>query len=288
MLDSHTLRLRDGRSLGYAEHGDLSGRPVFLFHGTPGSRMLRHPDETIAHSLHARIITVDRPGFGFSDFKPHRALLDWPEDVLDLADALHIDHFAMAGFSGGGPHVAACAYKIPDRITAVALISSLSPFDSPGSYDMVWPVGFLFRMAKPAPWLLRATAWPSVRMAKRNFDTYLNSVAARLPQSDSEVLHRPEVRTIFHESLAEMFRSGTLGSAWEIGMLARPWGFRPQDIRCRVCLWHGEDDTFHKGYGLAETIPNCETHILPNQGHLLFFNHWKEILTQLLEGPRKS
>lgn len=281
MLNSHQLRLRDGRSLGYAEHGDPMGKPVFLFHGTPGSRMLRHPDETIAHSHHARLITMDRPGFGFSDFK-RRNLLDWPDDVLELADALHIDRFAVAGFSGGGPHAAACAYKLSNRVTSAALISSLSPFDWPGGYKMVWPVGLLFRVGKPAPWLLRAAAWPSVRIAKKNFDAYLNSVAARLPQRDNAVLHRPEVRAIFHESLAEMFRSGTRGSAWEIGMLARPWGFRPQDIRCRVYLWHGEGDTFHKGHLLAEAIPNCETHFLPDEGHLLFFNHWNEILAGLL------
>ncbi|HLV35378.1 MAG TPA: hypothetical protein VKY59_09705 [Spirillospora sp.] len=30
-----TLILKDGRRLGYAEYGDLTGRPVFIFHGHP-------------------------------------------------------------------------------------------------------------------------------------------------------------------------------------------------------------------------------------------------------------
>ncbi len=33
-----TLTLSDGRTLGYAEYGDHTGTPVFMFHGNPGSR----------------------------------------------------------------------------------------------------------------------------------------------------------------------------------------------------------------------------------------------------------
>lgn len=36
---NETLWLRDGRLLGYAEYGDLDGKPVFFFHGWPGSRL---------------------------------------------------------------------------------------------------------------------------------------------------------------------------------------------------------------------------------------------------------
>jgi hypothetical protein len=37
------MRLRDGRSLGYAEYSDPAGKPVFFFQGTPSSRLFRHP-----------------------------------------------------------------------------------------------------------------------------------------------------------------------------------------------------------------------------------------------------
>ena len=35
----NVLRLRDGRLLGYAEYGDPDGKPLFYFHGSPGSRL---------------------------------------------------------------------------------------------------------------------------------------------------------------------------------------------------------------------------------------------------------
>ncbi len=110
----NVLQLRDGRVLGYAEYGNPNGKPVFFFHGLPGSRRQRHPDNSIARELDARIVTIDRPGYGLSDFQPDRRLLDWPDDVAQLADALNIDQFAAIGLSGGGPYLLSCAYMMPD------------------------------------------------------------------------------------------------------------------------------------------------------------------------------
>jgi pimeloyl-ACP methyl ester carboxylesterase len=57
-----TLRLPDGRRLGFAEWGDPAGRPLFLFHGTPGSRLTRQPVEELTRRQGVRVSTVDRPG----------------------------------------------------------------------------------------------------------------------------------------------------------------------------------------------------------------------------------
>ncbi|MBU1879209.1 MAG: alpha/beta hydrolase, partial [Chloroflexi bacterium] len=119
------ILLPDGRRLSYAEYGDPAGAPVFLFRGTPSSRLACHPDDTIATDLGARVIVTERPGFGRSDFQPGRTLLDWPADVVALADALGLDRFAIVGTSGGGPHAAACAYRIPQRLTLAAIVSGV-------------------------------------------------------------------------------------------------------------------------------------------------------------------
>ena len=97
-----TIILRDGRQLAYTEHGDPSGKHVFLIHGNPSSRLMRHPDESIVTSLGARIITADRPGYGRSDFQPNRKLLDMPNDIAQLANAMGINKFSVFGVSAGG------------------------------------------------------------------------------------------------------------------------------------------------------------------------------------------
>ena len=104
--------LPDGRSLGYAAYGDPQGKPLFFFHGFPSSRLEAQFTEGVAGRLGARIIAIDRPGFGRSDFKKERRIRDWPDDVLALADALGIDRFAVLGVSGGGPYAAACAHVL--------------------------------------------------------------------------------------------------------------------------------------------------------------------------------
>lgn len=78
--------------MAYAEYGAPAGTSVFFFQGTPISRLM-YPDEGVTHDLGARLIVADRPEFGPSDPRPGRMLLDWPEDVVALADALGFQRF---------------------------------------------------------------------------------------------------------------------------------------------------------------------------------------------------
>ena len=108
-----TVTLRDRRRLGFAEFGDQQGRPLFYFHGFPGSRLEARLADRISRDLHVRFIAIDRPGYGLSSFKAGRSFLDLADDVCDLADTLEIGRFSILGVSGGGPYAAACARKIP-------------------------------------------------------------------------------------------------------------------------------------------------------------------------------
>jgi len=40
---SQVTEAPDGRTLVFAEWGDLGGEPVFVLHGTPGCRLTRFP-----------------------------------------------------------------------------------------------------------------------------------------------------------------------------------------------------------------------------------------------------
>ena len=136
---SQTIRLKDGRTLGYAEYGTPQGKPVFYFHGFPSSRIDWPLFDTdgMAERINARIIAADRPGYGLSDFKRGRKILDWPDDVIELADALHIERFSVLGISGGGPYALACACRIPARLTTAAIVCGIGPAQAPGARDGV-------------------------------------------------------------------------------------------------------------------------------------------------------
>src|SRR5580765_7402671 len=96
------IKLRDGRTLAYAEYGSPLGLPIIHCHGTPSSRVEGELtfNGAIAAELGVRIIVPDRPGMGRSDFQPARRIVDWPNDVLELAAALKFDTFAVLGSSG--------------------------------------------------------------------------------------------------------------------------------------------------------------------------------------------
>ena len=97
LLSDNIVQLPDGRSLAYAEYGDPTGFPVFLFHGLPGTRLSWGliPDHPFPPGL--RIIAPDRPGYGKSDPKHGRTMLDWPDDIASLADELNLEQFAVVG-----------------------------------------------------------------------------------------------------------------------------------------------------------------------------------------------
>jgi pimeloyl-ACP methyl ester carboxylesterase/uncharacterized protein (DUF952 family) len=282
----NVYRLRDRRLLGYAEFGDPQGQPVFYFHGWPGARLGVRFADTAGERQHARIIAPDRPGFGLSDPQSRRTLLRWPDDVVELADALGIDRFAVLGVSGGGPYAAACAYRVPSRLTGAAIVSGLGPFDSPHALDeMTRANRVLLRMVRRSAWLARPQVWLLSRVARRFPALLLWLARRRLPPPDREIAGRPEVKPLYYDDLPEAFRQGSAGPAQELALFARSWGFRLEDIRMPVRLYQGEIDNVvpvAMGRYQAEAIPECQATFYPNEGHLLVVDRIEEIIRALL------
>jgi pimeloyl-ACP methyl ester carboxylesterase len=278
------LRLRDGRDLGYAEWGDPAGRPLMLFHGLPGSRLFAGLVHEQAVAAGVRLIAPDRPGFGLSTRDPHRRITDWPDDVVELADHLGLERFPVSGISGGGPYAAACAWKMPDRLTRVGLISAVGPFEAPGATEGMLPMNkLLFGPAERVPALGRTL------MALMGLARYLPEGAMKRvipPGPDQEIVSRPEVLHGFHLDLEEAFRQGGWGGpADDMLLAARPWRFPLEEIRVPVHLWQGEEDrnvTPNMGRYLAEKIPNCQAEFIPGAAHLWAIDNFERIARTLL------
>jgi pimeloyl-ACP methyl ester carboxylesterase len=115
-----TITLRDGRQMAYCEWGALDGNPVVFLHGSPGSRLLC-PDEQATRAADVRLLTIDRPGYGRSDPRPSSALLDWPDDYVELADRLRLPPCPVIGWSGGGDQILA------DHLAEAELVAELRP-----------------------------------------------------------------------------------------------------------------------------------------------------------------
>jgi pimeloyl-ACP methyl ester carboxylesterase len=281
----NVVRLHDGRLLGYGEYGAATGYPVIFFHGMPGSRLEGKLAHESASRQNVRLIAPDRPGYGLSDFKPKRRILDWADDVLELADALGIDRFAIAGISGGGPYVAACAWRIPKRLTGAVIISGVGPFEAPGATEgMSRQNRALFGMARRVPPLARALLSVMGTIATRWPQRFIGQMKRAMPAPDRAVLERDGNADTFAEDMRESFRCGSRGAAWEAQLYARPWGFRLEDIAMEVHLWQGGEDVNvapSMGRYQAQAIPNAKLSFYEHEGHLLGITHLDEIFSTI-------
>jgi pimeloyl-ACP methyl ester carboxylesterase len=213
---------------------------------------------------------------GLSTYKAGRSLLDWSDDVVELANSLHIDRFSVVGFSGGGPYAIACAYKIPNRLISCGIVSGV------GHTSL-----FLSFLSKWLPWLI-------LPMTKRFFrdeehaKPLLTKASQKWVEPDRKVLSAPGVAEIMAASLVEAVKQGTKGAAYDGTLIgSRNWGFKLEDIKLSTLyLWHGERDTqipVTAVRTLAKRLTTCKTTYYPNEGHIsLIVNHAKDILNALV------
>lgn len=278
------IELQDGRILGYAEFGPSDGNPVFYFHGFPSSRLDWQlvNEDNLLQDLNVHIIAPDRPGYGLSDFQNGRTILDWPDDVLELANALQIDRFAVLGISGGGPYAAACASKNRERLTKSGIVCGMGPSDAPGMKD-----GVSWRIPGAPSLIRRVTLLLTSTGIQRDPDQFISRSKETFAEPDQQLLDQPEMAAFFLAGMREALRQGTKGANHEAALYTRPWGFNLQDIQTGVHLWHGAQDLnvpISVGRYVAEAIPNCEARFFESEGHLtLPRNHIREILSALIE-----
>src|SRR5437588_3877031 len=125
-----TVRTPEGRELAYVDSGPEDGAPVFLLHGTPGSRLTRYPDTAEYERRNLRVLTYDRPGYGRSQPDRGRAIASAAADIRSIADELGLGEFVTFGVSGGAPHSLACAALLADRVPRAAAMVTPAPSDS--------------------------------------------------------------------------------------------------------------------------------------------------------------
>lgn len=289
MSESRTVRLPDGRTLAYAQWGSPGGRPVLECHGNPGSRILLW-DEAALHRANVRLLTVDRPGIGKSSPSPGRAVIDWAGDVVALLDALGIERVGMLGYSVGGAYAAACAKALPERISALALASSIVPLDEAGAFrDLGRRPEWL--LARRAPWLARGTIAVQRSLLRHRPGIVRAAFAASLSAPDRALLGTdPSLVERGTAMGLEATRQGGAGLVEDLRVVMRPWGFRLEEIAAPTTVWQGDRDgsiPFRWGARLAEAIPRATLRACPGEGHLLLASHLEEIAAELAS-PRLS
>ena len=270
----HLIDRPDGRVLAIEEDGAENGWPVIWHHGTPASRVLSDRDVALAKEQGIRLINFDRPGYGESTARPGRRVVDVVDDVVAIADALGIDRFGTIGISGGGPHVLACAARLPDRVTAAVSLASVAPYEAEN-------LEFLAGMGEQ-----NIEEFAFAVEGREKLDPYLEELASGLRNATAEQIadelttllppvDRESVTGALAQVLERSFHRAVMNGidGWRDDDLAfvRAWGFGVEEITVPVQLWQGKVDLmvpFAHGVWLAERIPNVDARILGDEGHL--------------------
>jgi pimeloyl-ACP methyl ester carboxylesterase len=136
----------------------------------------------------------------------------------------------------------------------------------------------MFSLAKHSSWLHKLLLLFMIRGGATRF---MEGMVSSLPQVDKDILSGMEKG---EENIAESFRCGIKGPAWDQYILARPWGFCLEGINVAVRLWQGDQDVMvppSMGQYLAKRLTQCQAAFCAGEGHMLIFPRWDEILTAL-------
>ena len=282
-----TLTLQDGRTLGFAEYGNGdSQKTIIYFNGSGGSRLEYPTDTLVLSELGLRFIATDRPGHGLSSPQPQRKLLDWATDINQLADHLGVKQFYVMGWSAGGPHALACAYKLPERVIAGAIISGLAPFDRPNPYKgLPIPLKILNFLGRKTPGLVYLFRRLMYKIITGDPDEVGKKLASSLPLADRRLAEKPENQKMLITSIQEGYKQGWQGPAQDDLIINSPWGFRLEDIEVRIDIWQGEIDRnvpLNQGKYQHEKIRNSTLTVMPGQAHMYLLTNWRNVLEKLV------
>lgn len=131
--------------IGYESLGDPDGQTVVLLHGFPYD--VRSYDEVAPRLAEAglRVVAPYLRGYGPTRFRSDETLRSGQQaalgqDVIDLLDALGVEHAIVAGYDWGGRAASVAAALFPERIDGLVTVSGYPIQDIAGSVEPAAPV----------------------------------------------------------------------------------------------------------------------------------------------------
>jgi pimeloyl-ACP methyl ester carboxylesterase len=280
------LTLKDGRKVAYETYGVKNGKVFFYLHGWPASRLSGDTIDMAAKKLNITVISPDRPGYGQSTYSENRKLIDYADDISQIANILSINKFSIIGVSGGGPYAVSCAYKIPEKLDNVIVSSGLGPLhqiakskSAPFVYKIIFRTFFI--------WKITTYIWIHLyKYLSKSFPTVLIKISLiGKPDYDKKILLDPLVGEKFIKKTNEAFRQGVEGAWKDFNIYFSDWGFSLMDVKKKVILYHAQGDKnapVWMGRFYKNNLPNRKYfEVSKEKGHYLLQKYASEILQQL-------
>lgn len=278
---SKVFKLPSGHELAYDEYGSKSGYPLIYFHDTGSSRLECSFFHYSARRLGYRLIAVDRPGIGGSNFYPLRSCTQFCEDIVLLANELGLGHFGVMSLGAGGVYGLSLAHMAPERIEIQLFLAGIpgNVFSdrSKSSYFAKCVNGVTPTMVKLLV-NLKQTYFPV------DAETGLLRLQDYLSYTDKKILAKPRVIKILTLDQNEAVRQGSRGIAQDTALCFRKLDFGLAAVEVPALIWQGSADRLSQRSDceyLASNLPIANFYRVPNGGHFFFLQNMDEVFSRL-------
>lgn len=293
-----SFTLADGRTLGFHLYGAPDGIPVFYIHGVLDTGVtLEGKEDLIAKELGIRWVAPDRPGVGKSTFQAGRSVLDYPDDIRQLALHLGLDRYFILGVSGGSAYALACAKSLPrEQVRGVGICAGVAPWEA-GRRGQTLKIIYQMYMMKYWPTrLLQTTNDMYVPLARdqdpaRMVERFREDMRPYMDEASLDAYMESDPMQSAIRVYRQYYAQGIDGHIDDMRVLTRPWGFRIQDVAYPgVMLWYGGADVNtppSMGLYLARRLPKSLYKEYAGETHfsLLTGGYLRGMLSELIAPP---
>jgi pimeloyl-ACP methyl ester carboxylesterase len=248
--------------LHYTDEG--SGRPVVMIHGLGGQ--LRSLTMTLAGPLSRdfRVITIDRPGMGYSD-RPESAPAGIDAQagyVEELIDQLGLEKPIILGHSLGGAIACALALRAPEKVGGLALIA---PLLRPSAMKAQSFAALNIR----TDWLRRLIAQSvAVPASAKNADLTRIEIFGPDPIPEGYTVQGGGLLSLRPRSFYNTSRDYV-----SVGPMIATQYKRYDEIGCPVRVLYGTEDRIldyrKQGVEMSERYPHFQLELIEGAGHML-------------------
>ena len=271
--------------------GRADGAAVLLVHGTPDSRLARHPDPGVTESAGIRLVAVDRPGFGHSTIDLDATPTSFGHDLVALLDHLDLADVAVVAWSAGAIWALGLAAVAPERARSVTIVGGLAPFEAFDDAEVWEAAGEARRgMVETARDLGPALAAELIGpLLVPDPATPAAALEHRQEHGSDDLSALPGAAVQMAAATLDAVRHGTGGVVRGLTAQLGPSGLDLAAIDTPVHLITGElDATCPPAFAnwFASRLPAATVTIVPDAGHGLLLTHWCELLAPLSIGGR--
>ena len=209
------------------------------------------------------VVRYDGRGFGLSDHNVTDFSLEARvRDLEAVVDALHLERFALDGFSAGGPTAVTYAARHPERVTRMVLLGTFMNDSFLKSVDPIWIERYA---ASGRMWAFARTDWekPAARAAM------------------VEWVH-PKANEIERRVLMELYRVSADGPTFaNFAAVVPDASESARQIRIPTLVVAGTEDTelpVEAGSQVAAAIPGARFELLDGADHFETIGHDARVL----------